>query len=1000
MARTWINVTAGSTTLITPTNYTEEDFHGKKANITNNVGDTHAIDSDLPRIAQLIQNYVDRELGVGNTLVVTSTKRTSKYNIEISHSGSNGVHVRGIAMDFAFIGSSPKEAWKLLACSILNEDDFFASLLAAGAGGFGLYGRGAKWFFHIDTRDGSDGLPRGKTFNGQPYALWTRGSIPSCDEELTQADAQETVADSPEGRHSTGIADKGKQVIEYTHPKNAAANNLSDLVEDRLFIGYEVDLTTLKDYEFEGITNNQRLWRALTIEEKRAQNNDDESYSSSVNYTLSEGVVIMIPVEEIDIRDRYESNLTSTKTNANEYFPPVLRTLTTDPGFIPAYKNRGLTAKDIRPQLRVFVWSRAKYLEADSEPGFIDITKDIINCQITNHVQTGGDFSISISGVGYRISESDDGGKIIEKQVVMGGENEVLSSNTNRQVLFQEQSEIASEFKRNIPYYQRMIGKNDLVFISYEKLNIDGPIDEEVSGKWYDMIGLVDHAMISSTGANNQIDVMIRGRSLIAALEEDNAYFNPFSIGHVSSAYGDTPFANGRYLGGQFQEISAITARSIQESLEFIFHRIASIGYVPDDVFASFEDVTAISKTVKNTEEGTVEEEKEVKGVWQIMNLFVDSSIANLRLVDDSISNPDGMILDLILKVCQDPFVEFITDTYGDRFWMIVRKPPFERQSVLAAYRELPSDVDDDFEPFSNELSGTFGGAEGDQANRYREKLREEEERRARAADSTKKPTVIGGDDAVNELDEVVVTTSKYPRIININEDDVISDSLRMSSRGYAWYQVEQRGNFAGANQTLGHVPALYFDAIAQVIGNRRLSTVSNYSNYKYFESKNTEADRDLFAEQASQELAYLVESNIHLPFTREGSITINGDRRIKVGNYIYYRPTDEIFYVTQVSNEIQISNSSIDRRTIVEVERGMKKEFIRDKRVDIINQDGNQEQIEVSYFNIVDIPKLQEGIYDIVGQGSADDKFDYKSNMAVNEEVLRFFLQNKQFDV
>ena len=207
---------------------------------------------------------------------------------------------------------------------------------------------------------------------------------------------------------------------------------------------------------------------------------------------------------------------------------------------------------------------------------------------------------------------------------------------------------------------------------------------------------------------------------------------------------------------------------------------------------------------------------------------------------------------------------------------------------------------------------------------------------------------MIGGDDAINELDEVVVTASKYPRIININEDDVISESLRMSSRGYAWYQVEQRGNFAGANQSLGHVPALYFDAIAQVIGNRRLSTVSNYSNYKYFESKNTESDKDLFAEQAAQELAYLVESNIHLPFTREGQITINGDRRIKVGNYIYHRPTDEVFYVTQVSNEIQISTSSIDRKTVIDVERGMKRKFIKDKRVDIINEDGNQEQIEV----------------------------------------------------
>jgi hypothetical protein len=1001
MARTWIEVTKDVRDLISPTRFHEENFHGKKANSANKVPDTHSIDARLPKIAQIIQDYVDDEIGAGNTLVVTSTKRTPAYNLEISHTGASGVHVKGIAMDFAFIGPQPKEAWKVIACAIRNQDTLLTTLLDAGAGGFGLYGKGAKWFIHIDTRGDGDGESRAQTFGSYRYALWTKGEMPECEDPIE--DDEEEVANDATKRHQEGIEDSGVKVIKYTLPKNSGHQTFSDLVLDATFIAYDMTSDDLKDFEYKGKSNNKRAYEALTIEEKRSNNGDDDSYASGVAYPLSEGVVIIIEVSKINIRDKYESNLTSTKVNVNEYFPQILRELTVDPGFVPAYKNRGVTAKDIRPQVRVFLWSRAKYLERSEDSiGFIDITKDIGLCSISNHIKTGGDFSIDLSGVGYELAkdEVDNKSASVEKLIVTSGDDDVLMSNVNKEIAFSEQGDVASEFKRNIPYYQRIIGKNDLVFISYEKLKIDGAIDDDIDGKWYDMIGLVDHVAVSSTGSTNEISVAVRGKSLMSVLEDDNAYFNPFSIGHASSIYGDQPFKNGRYMGGQFQEISAITARSIKDSLEFIFSRIATIGYVPDDVFNAFEDKTTITYRSKWGEEGRETIKSEVKGIWQIMSAFIDSSITDLRVVDDSISNPDGSIFDLILKVCQDPFVEFFTDTYGDRFWMIARKPPFTQEAVFEAYKELPSDVDEDFQPFIGEQSSNSGGAEGETLNRYREKLREKEQKRAQESgeSNSEKPTVFGGG-AVNELDEVTVTSSKYPKIININEDDVISDTLRMSSKGYAWYQVEQRGNFAGANQTLGHVPALYFDGLAQVIGNRRLSAVSNYSNYKFFSDKNTEDNIDLFAEQASQELAFLVETNIHLPFTREGTITMNGDRRIKVGNYIYFRPTDEVFYVTQVSQDISIGMETIDRTTTVQVERGMKAKYIGGRITDIIGEDGNSTQVDVSYFNIVDIPKLTKGVYDIVGQGSADDKFDYKADITVNQDVLNFFLQNKQFD-
>jgi hypothetical protein len=73
------------------------------------------------------------------------------------------------------------------------------------------------------------------------------------------------------------------------------------------------------------------------------------------------------------------------------------------------------------------------------------------------------------------------------------------------------------------------------------------------------------------------------------------------------------------------------------------------------------------------------------KGLWGIVDLLIDESVAKMRLVDSSISVESGSIFNYINKICRDPFVEFFTDTYGDKFECIVRRPPFTQQ----AYTEL-----------------------------------------------------------------------------------------------------------------------------------------------------------------------------------------------------------------------------------------------------------------------------------------------------------------------
>jgi len=74
-----------------------------------------------------------------------------------------------------------------------------------------------------------------------------------------------------------------------------------------------------------------------------------------------------------------------------------------------------------------------------------------------------------------------------------------------------------------------------------------------------------------------------------------------------------------------------------------------------------------------------------MRGVWQIIKLVVDSNVENKRLVDNTLGNEMGSLVNAIHKICQDPFVEFFGDTYYDQYHFVVRKPPTD----YVGYRQL-----------------------------------------------------------------------------------------------------------------------------------------------------------------------------------------------------------------------------------------------------------------------------------------------------------------------
>lgn len=979
-----------SNSLSIASDFSEREFHGLIAgkDNRNKISDSHQLDQNAIIIIQSIRNWTRTIFPTsGVEMVLTSTKRSKDFNNSISTSGRDGVHTRGIAIDFKFTGKNSSAALKKFNTKIFREkSNLLRTLLQLGLGGIGTYGPNSRYgsnFIHIDTRNSIYDYPRNFEDFGFKYEKWEIGN-PLFEEDEGDVDLQEI------DQKSVTINENNERPIHYIHPENSSPVSFDELVLSKNFIGYGESASNIKNYSFGNKTNNQRAYSALSLKEKKQYNNGSPEFNSAIDYPVTSGSLLIIPVNYISVGEtkqsidseglsikRYSSNITVINSKKSKFYPIAWRKISNDPGFKPAFKNSDNKVQITNPQLTVVAWSRVRYLEG-IDNGFIDISKEIIDVTIEDSLQGGANFIMEIkplSGVLFGSNQSSNWesiGDINDELTIssIGRDRELRSGAYIK--------EGSNEMIRNNTFYEKIFSQNDLFFIAFEKLNIDGfNHTGKIFSKWYDHICLLDNVQLSSRAQMSDISVKLYGRSLQKVLTDDNSYFNPYSAIQVNTTYGENGLLfSGRTLDGSFQEFSSILDWTVRQRLEFIFNRISSIGYVPDDIFSEVKDKTEI--TVLNRNENS--SKKFTKGVYQIFKLFIDPSISELNIADSSVSNPEGSILDIIRKVCQFPFVEFFTDTIGDKFYGIVRKPPFEQSTLIGLL---------------NDLDNIEGETEDQDGNLYENYLLEIEKINKKQKQGSSENNEI--DIIESSLPEIRVTSREFPLVVNISELDVISDDLMFSNTAYAWYEVINSKNIFGSQIRIP-VPAIYFNEYAQIFGNRRMAVETNYSDFSFIENKESEKDRDIFADQTSQQLSYLVETNIHLPFTREGVIVINGDRRIKKGNYIYYRPTKELFYVNSVTNNFGINNENVNRTTTLKVSRGMVLDYVIGQNETFLNRDEKLVTEYISYFDIVDIEKFERKVYDIVVNGTAEQKFNYKTNMGLNSNVLDFFLKRRQF--
>lgn len=507
---------------------------------------------------------------------------------------------------------------------------------------------------------------------------------------------------------------------------------------------------------------------------------------------------------------------------------------------------------------------------------------------------------------------------------------------------------------RQINLFNTIIQENDLVYIKFERLTSGN--DEQI----YDMIGLVDNVIIN-TGSSN-VDTVVLGRDLMKVFIEDGSYF--FVTQFAQNIFTDDQSILSKRNRAELEAVSfsaiGYTFKPIDMILKFIFNKFSNIGWVSEEALRGYGSRalkkkynlrdTALTRTKSEQvidQLNKLFSEEDRKGVWRIIDLIFDPQIAKRALADNSIYRDAGSMINSIRKICQEPFVEFYGDTYGDRYSLIVRKPPFDSRG----YRGLV------FADYLEEKVEVTVLLEGDNfpSDRYQY-----------SASDQKRESLIS--DLVIDIDEI----------------DVITDQLSYHSEAYSWYRVIPRGlGVMDEEAEFLLAPAVPFDEYAKVFGNKSFEIEYNYAPSEFLQDSELKSEAKYAESQTFYDLQYLINSHQYLPFTRTGRIVINGDRRIKRGMFIYYTPTDEIFYVDSVTQSQILNNNVNERTTTLQVSRGMIKDYIKGKFIKFPSGEK-----KVSYFDIINT--------DIDSNASINNT-EFLKNWKVDRDVFDFFVQRRQ---
>ena len=337
-----------------------------------------------------------------------------------------------------------------------------------------------------------------------------------------------------------------------------------------------------------------------------------------------------LKVDSTKITSTLAINATNFQAEDNDYFAFANREIQA------ILQNEGYQVDTLSKRnldCQVFGWFKSLYHIGKSgdkvlstkrhDSQFADLSKHIISLA-TSVTENGGSFTIKLPIINSRMASMSNFSK---GQIATWGHAHKAGAEYN----FEEGGGGSNYFAKSAysgiesNYFNWLISSNDLLFISFEKLEMEISRGEKVSGDAdnfdidslisdgvYDMICLVDDVTVVGEAGSAEAHVEITGRDLMKLLIEDGTFFfqqsttsDPSQVFANEQSYGKQgDIMEADYLSGKMNdpinrirtiryELQPFTERGSLEIgyiLKSVISKLTNVEVVPDYVFDSWGD--------------------------------------------------------------------------------------------------------------------------------------------------------------------------------------------------------------------------------------------------------------------------------------------------------------------------------------------------------------------------------------------------------------------------
>jgi len=473
---------------------------------------------------------------------------------------------------------------------------------------------------------------------------------------------------------------------------------------------------------------------------------EDDSNASAEEILVRSGVVIRVPNKNITKESiATTGTLVVPNEDFNAFIDDRIKEIILDPSYIPLnVEDVYSSGKTFRITNNISVWVWCKSLggvgRKQSQPLFgggqpdsasdrdqkslnsgkiYNLTPFVRNVT-TNNGDNGGNFQVELAPVSAEWDES------LDHWVFKRSSAEQYWFNNQKNIVVRDTvaTDTGTTIDRVRLLFNNIISPNDIVFIKFETLELDKSDrdkeaseqdldnliihEREIPNKNYDMIGLVDKVGVNETSGDAGISLVVQGRCPMKLLIEDGTYFYPldFAKGEQGGFNVDEGANTGKHnrpfqriVTGELMFFNAFTERDVNFTMNFILNILSTVEVCSPGLFFYYEESKKTKKYdyAKVLDDGTLEGLKKVDaaGIWQIIKLVIDERVAGRQIVDSSIRSDQGSLLNYINKICQQPFVEFYGDTFGDLYYFIARKPPYTQASYVDLVKNTIIDIDE-----------------------------------------------------------------------------------------------------------------------------------------------------------------------------------------------------------------------------------------------------------------------------------------------------------------